>query len=119
MVKLHLADGSTEAVDLQDEEQARPWLEKLGRADFQALLRGVTLISKQGGRGLQYSVPRPDGMKSIRFDVEAFSEGRGGERIVLLADDTRLILTAHAQNPSCRVTLGRISRRVGGFRRSG
>lgn len=122
MLKIHTSDGQTIQVDLTDEVQAREWLPRLARADFQSTIKGVSLVERHHVRGkctacgamsgrdmgVQYSVSRPDDFRSIFFHVEAVeSNGRvkGGERVTVFVDDVRLVMMAHASQPAARVTI--------------
>lgn len=128
MLKIHTSDGQTHRVDLADEDQAREWLPRLARADFQATVNGVSLVErhpvsgrcqhcgKSSGRdmGVQYSVSRPDDFRSIFFQVEAVEPNgrvKGGERVIVFADDVCLTLMAHASQPATRVTIKRTGKR--------
>ena len=129
MLKIHTADGQTHPVDLRDAQQARAWLERLARDDFQATIHGVSLVERHcvrskcaacgetSGReiGVQYSVTRPDGVRRVFVHAEAVEEqGRikGGERVTLFVDDMRLTLMAHASQPASRVTIARVGKQT-------
>ncbi len=129
VLKLHTADGQTHPIDLADPEQAKAWLAKLQREDFQATIHGVSLVERHcvrgkcqacgepSGReiGVQYSVTRPDGVRRVFVHVEAVeAQGRikGGERVTLIADDVRLTLMAHASQPAARVTISKLGRQT-------
>lgn len=128
MLKIHTSDGQTIQVDLADESQAREWLPRLGRADFQATIKGVSLVERHHVRGkcaecgapsgrdmgVQYSVSRPDDFRSVFFQVEAvdaIGKVKGGERVIVFADDVRLSLMAHASQPATRVTITHMGKR--------
>lgn len=122
MFKIHTSDGRTIGVDPSDPEQAREWVERLERPSFQASITGVTLIERHdvSGRcpecdqrvslrtGVQYSMSRPQGFRHVNFGVESIEPDgkvKGSDRLVLLANELRLVLTAHHSQPSARVTL--------------
>lgn len=129
MLKIHTSDGQTHRLDLTDEAQAREWLPLLARQDFQATLKGITLVERHPCRGkcpqcgttmsgrdmgVQYSVSRPDDFRSVFFQVEAVEPNgrvKGGERVTVFADDVRLVLMAHASQPATRVTVTRMGKR--------
>jgi hypothetical protein len=129
VLKLHTADGQTHPIDLNDADQARVWLAKLQREDFQSTIHGVSLVERHcvrgkcqacgepSGRdiGVQYSVSRPDGVRRVFVHVEAVeAQGRvkGGERVTLIADDVRLTLMAHASQPAARVTISKVGKQI-------
>lgn len=129
MFKIHTADGQTVRVDLSDSEQAREWLPKLARDDFQATVTGVSLVERHeaktrcsscGGKGravvgVQYSVTRPHDFGRIYFQLEDVPpEGRirGGERAVLFVDNVRLTMMAHRSQPSVRVGLTKTGKQI-------
>jgi len=129
VLKIHTSDGQTHPVDLNDAEQARMWLAKLARDDFQATIHGVSLVERHTVRGkcqacgepsgrdigVQYSVSRPDGVRRVFVHVEAVeAQGRvkGGERVTLIADDVRLTLMAHASQPAARVSLAKGGKQI-------
>lgn len=129
MLKIHTADGQTHHIDLRDTAQAREWLTRLGREDFQARICGVTLVEQHfvrfkceacgaaSGRemGVQYSLSRPDDVRRVFVHVERVEPNgniKGGERVVLFADDVRLTLMAHASQPASRVTIDKIGKQA-------
>lgn len=129
MLNIHTADGQTHPIDLQDAEQARVWLARLAREDFQASVHGVSLVERHCVRvkcqacgepsereiGVQYSVSRPDGVRRSFFHVEAveaLGRVKGGERITLFADDVRLTLMAHVSQPASRVTIAKVGKQT-------
>lgn len=122
MLKIHTSDGQTIQVDLTDESQAREWLPRLSRADFQSTIKGVSLVERHFVRGkctacgastgrdmgVQYSVSRPDDFRNVFFHVEAVEQNgrvKGGERVTVFVDDVRLVMMAHASQPAARVTI--------------
>lgn len=128
MLRIHTADGKTLAVDLADERQAREWLPRLARADYQRSISGVTLVEEHSARascpecgarcagllGVQYSVTRPQDFRQIAVDAELVEQSgriRGGERLTVFADDVRMTIMAHAGQPSVRVLLSKFGRR--------
>lgn len=128
MLNIHTADGQTHHVDLRNTTQAREWLTRLGREDFQASICGVTLVEQHfvrvkceacgatSGRevGVQYSISRPDDVRRVFVHVERVERNgsKGGERVVLFADDVRLTLMAHASQPASRVTIDKIGKQA-------
>lgn len=128
MLRIHTADGRTHAVDLSDARQAREWLTRARHADFQATIRGVTLVEKHPARGacpecaqrcsfplgVQLSISRPQEFRNVQLvaeRVDASGPVKGGERATLYCDDVRLQVMAHAEQPAVRITLSKIGRR--------
>jgi hypothetical protein len=128
VLKIHTADGKTTAVDLADETQARDFFARLGRAEFQRAISGVTLVEEHSARaacpycgarcaallGIQYSVSRPQDFRHVETSAELIdAEGRvkGGERLIVYADDVKMTIMAHANQPSVRVVLAKVGRR--------
>ena len=108
MFKLHHDDGRTVAVDLASEDQAREWLPKLARSDVQLSLTAVTLASPHG---YQASVIRPVGFDhpSIRMEFVAPDVGQnGGERLTIVAGDTKLVVMCHKGVASMRIAMSRV-----------
>ncbi len=127
MLRIHTADGRTTAVDLSDEQQARDWLARLSRADVARSITGLTLTNAHqaagkcpscGARasqplGVQFSITRPQDFGAVSFAagrVEPEGRIRGGERVMLFADDVRLSVMAHAEQPAVRVVLSKVGR---------
>lgn len=128
MFRIHTNDGKTISVDMADEEQAKALFLNLARASYQRSVSGVTLVGEHAARavcpecgarcagllGIQYSVARPHDFHSIEVSVETVeSTGRvrGGERLIVFADDVRMAIMAHAAQPSVRVALSKVGRR--------
>ncbi len=107
MLKVHLKDGRTLRFDLSDEQQARDWIANAGDLDFQSRITGVAIHH----RGVQYSVPRPDGNDVFMFAerVEPDRERRikGGERLICQTGDMRLTMMVHEAQKAARVNLVR------------
>jgi hypothetical protein len=130
VLKIHTSDGQTHPVDLADPEQAKEWLARLRREDFQASSQGVSLVERHLVRGkcrdcgseqlsrelgVQYSISRPSNMQRVSMHVEAVeAQGRvhGGERVTLFADDVCLTLMAHAGQPASRVTISKVGKQT-------
>lgn len=129
MLKIHTADGQTHPVDLADADQARLWLARLDREEFQATIQGVSLVERHsvGGKCLacgepsgrkmsvQYAVSRPDGARRVFVHaehVEAEGRVKGGERVTLFVDDMRLVMMAHASQPAARITLAHVGKQT-------
>lgn len=127
MVKIHTADGQTHPLDLANQEQARAWLQKLSRNDFQSTIHGVSLVQRHPVRaeceacgapthrtmGIQYSVSRPEEFEPIFFHVEGVSPAgkiKGGERVTVFAGDVRLTVMAHQSQPAARITIARVGK---------
>lgn len=128
MLKIHTADGQTVRIDLSDEAQARELLSKLDSDRYQRTITGASLVETHEAKGrcracgekvtcqigVQYSVSRPQAFRRVEYEVEHMPETervKGGERIVLFADDMCLTLTAHRSQPSARVTLVTVGKR--------
>jgi hypothetical protein len=108
---------------LADEEQARFWLERLGKEEFQATINGVSLVERHNvgrcsecGRkygkeiGVQYSITRPDDFRKVFFHIEnipANGKIKGGERVTVFSDEIRLVLMAHRSQPAARITVSK------------
>lgn len=123
MLKIHTSDGQTHRVDLADEEQARFWVERLGREDFQATINGVSLVERHSvgkcqecGRrygkeiGVQYSITRPDDFRKVFFHIEYIEPNgkvKGGERVTVFSDEMRLVLMAHRSQPAARIAVSK------------
>jgi len=125
VLKIHTSDGQTHKVDLFSEEQANTLLKSLNRHDFQRTIKGVSLVEKhKTGRckhcggvnpreiGVQYSISRPEFFRNISFDVESndYSNNKGCEKIIIFADDIRLVLTAHKSQPATRIVVSKIGK---------
>lgn len=128
MIKVHTKSGQTLRLDLRDESQAREWVERLARSDFQRDVSGVTIVSHHdaaarcsecgargaGSLGVQYSLARPDSFDQVSFHVEGVEQSgrvRGGERLIVFADDIRVTAMAHAAQPAVRVSVSKMGRR--------
>lgn len=67
---------------------------------------------ERGEIGVQYSVSRPQGFSRVFYHAEAVEQDdevglKGGERLVVFADDTRLTVMVHRSQPSVRVVLSK------------
>jgi len=128
VLKIHTSDGRTQSVDLADAAQAREWLGRLAREGVQGAITGVTLTEKHAasGRcpacgvrgshplGVQFSISRPQdfGIVSLAAErVEQSGRVKGGEKVLLFADDVRLSVMAHAEQPAVRVVLSKVGKR--------
>jgi hypothetical protein len=128
MLRVHTADGRTATVDLSDERQAADWVRRLARADVARSVTGLTLVETHAtsGRcpacgvrcqqplGLQFSIARPEDFRAVSFDaehVEAAGRVRGGDRLLIYADDIRLSVMAHAETPAVRVVVSKVGKR--------
>jgi len=119
MISLHLKDGRTLKLDL--ENGAQELLQELKRPEFQDQITAVTLTQRHPskgsdeGVGVQYSLTRPEGFDgTCWFHVEAVpmvGRVRGGERVVLFAGDVRVTIMAHRSQPAARVSIARVGRR--------
>jgi len=115
MVKLHLTDGQTLSFDLDDQDRSLE--EWLNAPDAQARITAVTLIEKYDGKGVQFSLARPEGFRGQPwFEVERIEpngRAKGGERLVLFVGDIRLAIVAHKSQPAARISVTQIGRRIG------
>jgi hypothetical protein len=128
MLRVHTADGHTETVDLSDERQASELVRRLARADVARSVTGLTLVETHGaaGRcpacserhqlplGMQFSITRPEDFRSVSFDAERVQPSgrvRGGDRLLVYADDIRLSVMAHAETPAVRVVVSKPGKR--------
>lgn len=112
MLTIHTSNGLTAKVDLQDEAQVRAWLGRFADPAFQSGVTGFTVSHK----GVQYSVPRPVGFRSVQYAAEHVgADGakgiRGGERVECFADDVRITMMVHREQRAARVSLYKIGRR--------
>lgn len=128
MLRVHTADGRTTTVDLSDERQAADWVRRLARADVARSVTGLTLVETHATSGkcpacaerhqlplgLQFSISRPEDFRAVSFDaerVEASGRVRGGDRLLVYADDIRLSVMAHAETPAVRVIVSKVGKR--------
>jgi len=130
MIRVHTSDGRTVTVDLRDETQARELFRSLANEGFQRTITAVTvagshhLVTRCSECGAkvsakmanQFSVTAPKGEDRMHHfhveDVEPNGKVKGGERLVLFAGDVRLTAMSHVTQPSVRVSLTRLGRRV-------
>jgi hypothetical protein len=111
MLRVHLSDGQTLSIDLGDIDQARAWFMRLKDPDFQSRITALTLAH----RGVQYSIPKPQGFDSVSFFAETVpavpnSKIKGGERIVCLAGEVRTVVMVHREQRAARVSLLRLGK---------
>ncbi len=111
MLLVHLADGRTERLDLQDPEQASRWLRCAREARFQASIRGLCIQHN----GVMYALPRPDGFDKIFLFAELLPADedrkfKGGERLVCQADEMRVNVMVHQGQRATRVSLSKPGR---------
>ena len=128
MLRIHTADGRTTTVDLSDERQAVDWVRRLARADVARSVTGLVLVETHAASGkcpacgvrcqqplgLQFSISRPEDFRNVSFDaehVEPSGRVRGGDRILVYADDIRLSVMAHAEIPAVRVIVSKTGKR--------
>lgn len=128
MIKIHTSDGQTIPIDLNDEDQAREWIDRMGSRPFQESIRGVSLVLNHAvsakcmvcrhpisrSIGVQYSISRPQAFRSVQYEIENVPEDgavKGGERIVVYADEARISLMAHKSQPSARVIITKPGKR--------
>lgn len=108
MLKVHTSDGLTAEVNLEDERQFREWMDRFHDPGFQATITGLTVVQ----RGVQYSLPRPDGFQDVVLTAEPVGVGKGGERIICTMADMKVKLMVHNGQRAARVAIGRRWRRV-------
>lgn len=108
MLKVHTTDGLTVEVDLEDERQFKEWFAKFHDRAYQATITGLTIVQK----GVQYSLPRPDGFENVALIAEPVDAGKGGERIVLTVGDLKIKLMVHNGQRAARVAVVRRWHRV-------
>lgn len=106
VLKIHTNNGKTARVDLEDEGQAKEWLQRLSDPEFQAAITGMTVAQ----RGVQYSLPRPIGFREILYLAELVAPDqerriKGGERITCIAGDVRATVMVHQAQRAVRVSL--------------
>ena len=113
MLRVHTSDGLTTTFDLENQEEAKRWLEKERDPDFQESITGLTISH----RGVLYSFTRPVGFRRVALvaeNVEAdpAKKIKGGERIVCYVDDVRIGIMAHRLQRAARVTLAKTGRQI-------
>jgi len=99
-------------IDLEDEEQARSWLERLKDPAFREAITGLTVSHN----GITYSLPRPGDFRQVVLTAEpVVNNGRrnkGGERLLCFADDVRLSVMVHREQiANVRIALSKPGRR--------
>lgn len=121
MLKVHTSDGQTLRIDFRDEEQAKELFLKLRDPNFQAEIRGMTLIQYKSAKcpsceeqirwkGFQHTLSPPEGFTKIFFHVEDLkpdpeNKVKGGEKVICFMDDVRVTMMAHRANPAVRFSL--------------
>jgi len=138
--KIHTCDGLTTRLELEDEEQAKKWLEHSKDPIFQDSITGITIIQKcKGhfkcpsckrtsklicsncgyskettcGNGKQYTISKPNGFDKIFYHVESLeAEGKmkGGERVSCFVGNVKISLMVHNSQSSARITLSNIGK---------
>lgn len=106
MLKVHLNNGETLQYDLSAENDARRWLQHASDPAFQARITGLTVEHN----GVSFSLPRPQGFSKLSLFAESLpANGRdkGGERVLVTADDLDLTIKAHRGQAAARVNLRR------------
>lgn len=106
MLKVHLNTGETLRFDLNDEEDARQWMERASSQAFQTQITGLTIAQN----GVQYSLPRPEGFETVFLNAEAIKPNgriKGGERIVCHSGDVGVVLMAHTGQRAVRINVTR------------
>jgi hypothetical protein len=129
MIRIHTKDGVTTTIDLRDESQARSLLSSLARDDFQRSITAVTSSQTHTGSNRcascgakvfvrtanQLTVSLPVGENRVHFQAERLESDRiKGERLTLFAGDVRLTAMSHSSQPSARVSMVRIGKRIVG-----
>lgn len=107
MLKVHVRDGRTLEVDLDNGSQVHEWLAKFNDPAFQSSITGLTVIQ----RGVQYSLPRPEGFRQATLSAEPVIAGKGGERVLLFADDIRIAMVVHKGQRAARVSVTKPGKR--------
>jgi len=111
MFWVHTADGRTEAVDPDDEAQAREWLERLKNPAFRESISGLSVSHN----GITYAMPRPRNFRQVHMTVEVVKEAgknKGGQRLLCFADEARLAVMVHReQKATVRISLSKPGRR--------
>lgn len=111
MLKVHKADGMTLRFNLEDEQEAKAWLDCCKDPMFQAQISGLTVAQK----GVQYSLPRPQGFLRQFFQAEYVQptpdgKVKGGERLICVADDSRIILMVHLAQRAARFAVCKVGK---------
>lgn len=111
MFWVHTADGLTEAIDLDDEEQARAWSKRLRDPVSRDPITGLSVSHN----GVTYSFPMPRNFRQISMTVETVpvaGRNKGGERLLCYADEVRLAVMVHReQQAAVRISLSKPGRR--------
>lgn len=108
MLHVHLNDGKTLRFDLEDKAQCEKWINSCKDIGFQKLITALTIVYD----GVQYSVTRPDSYKNIfmyaeHLDSISEKKFKGGKRLIVQADDTRLAVMIHLAQKASRITLAK------------
>ena len=111
MLKVHMRDGRTVRVDLEDREASASWLRRIRDPAFQSDITGLTLSH----RGVSYSLPRPRGFSAIMYGAELVAAEpdrriKGGERLICQAGEVRATVMVHREQRAARVSLFRIGK---------
>ncbi len=112
MLHVHTSDGLTIAIDFDDVDQTREWIEKMKNPAFVERITGISISD----RGVMYSFTKPLGFRKIGFEIEKVEADqerkiKGGERLVCYADDVRITLMVHAAQRAVRVSMIKIGKR--------
>jgi hypothetical protein len=128
LIKIHTSDGQTHRIDFTDQAEADAWIERLKSQRFQSSITGISIVGQNETRarctecgakaagqiGVQYSVTRPQDFRVIEYEIDTVAESgsvKGGWRLVLYADDVRLVLMVHRSQPSARITISKVGKR--------
>jgi hypothetical protein len=107
VLKVHVRDGRTLEVDLNDGSQVHEWLARFNDPAFQATITGLTVIQ----RGVQYSLPKPEGFRQATLTAEPVTAGKGGERVLLYADEVCVGMVVHNGQRAARVSVTKPGKR--------
>jgi len=97
LLLVHTSDGLTSKINLENEEQAKSWLNRLRNLEFREKISGLTVIQQNG---VYLSLPRPQKFKNVILQAENIPRDgngkiKGGERLICFADDVRLSVMVH------------------------
>jgi hypothetical protein len=135
--KIHTRDGETEIIDPKNEEGVKGFFERFKNLNYQKNITGFSLLKtcnskykcptcrrselKCNNCGAEFehrcatkipsSVSRPNGRKVLFVpelilpDIE--SGNKGGEKITIFVDGSKISLMSHNNQPALRVTLSK------------
>lgn len=101
MLKVHTCDGQTHDVDVRDQQSFRVWANRFKDPSFQARITGLSVVHK----GVTYSLPRPVDFPDAKLAAGPLDGGKGGELLVLRADQFTVEMAVHSDQRAARVSI--------------